>query len=386
MPNRHQSGYVFRKGASWYVRFYDNIAEPDGRIIRRQVCRQIAPYCDRFRCKSDVMPLVEEMLKPVNSGGCLPESVLSVSQFIEDHYLPYVDRDKRPSTSKGYGDIWRFHVKARLGATRLRDFRPVDGERLIHDIARQSEYRLSRTTLKHIKSFRSGVFTYARRQGVLGNANPMQGVSIPRGTEPQETHAYSLEAITAMLAVLTGTARVLVATAGFTGLRRSEIRGLSWQDYEPASNGRFGEIRVERSVWGTRVQPTKTRRSRAAVPVIPALEKILADFRKERGNPQAGFIFEGVRNRKPLDLDTFAKCYIEPVLSANGQQWRWWHPFRRGLATNLHRLGVDDKTIQTILRHSSVQTTREIYIKGVDGDSIAAMKRLEAAIQPSRPN
>jgi integrase len=211
-------------------------------------------------------------------------------------------------------------------------------------------------------------------------------VSIPHGTEPQDTYAYSLEEITAMLAVLSGTARVLVATAGFTGLRRSEIRGLSWQDYEPASNGRFGEIHVERSVWGTQVQPTKTRRSRAAVPVIPALEKILADFRKERGNPQVGFIFEGARNRKPLDLDTFAKCYIEPVLSAQGQQWRWWHPFRRGLATNLHRLGVDDKTIQTILRHSSVQTTREIYIKGVDGDSIAAMKRLEAALQPTRPN
>jgi integrase len=47
---------------------------------------------------------------------------------------------------------------------------------------------------------------------------------------------------------------------------------------------------------------------------------------------------------------------------------------------------VDDKTIQTILRHSSVQTTREIYIKGVDGDSVAAMKQLETAIQSGRPN
>jgi hypothetical protein len=69
-------------------------------------------------------------------------------------------------------------------------------------IARSSEYRLSRTTLKHIKSFLSGVFTYARRQGVLSNANLMQGVSIPRGAEPQDTHAYSLEQITGMLAVL----------------------------------------------------------------------------------------------------------------------------------------------------------------------------------------
>jgi integrase len=76
---------------------------------------------------------------------------------------------------------------------------------------------------------------------------------------------------------------------------------------------------------------------------------------------------------------------VEPVLSAHGARWRWWHPFRRGLATNLHRLGVDDKTIQSLLRHSSVQTTREIYIKGFDGDAVAAMKRLETAIQ-SRPN
>ena len=44
------------------------------------------------------------------------------------------------------------------------------------------------------------------------------------------------------------------------------------------------------------------------------------------------------------------------------------------------------KTIQTILRHSSVQTTREIYIKGFDGDAVAAMKQLEVAIQSRRPN
>lgn len=67
MPNRHQSGYVFRKGGFWYLRFYDNVAGPDGRIERRQVCRKLAPYCDRYRSKRDVMPLVEEMLQPGKS-------------------------------------------------------------------------------------------------------------------------------------------------------------------------------------------------------------------------------------------------------------------------------------------------------------------------------
>jgi hypothetical protein len=90
----------------------------------------------------------------------------------------------------------------------------------------------------------------------------------------------------------------------------------------------------------------------------------------------------------PLNLDNLARRVIQPVLVVNKLRWHGWHAFRRGLATNLHRLGVDDKTIQTILRHSSVQTTREIYIKGVSSDATAAMGRLEVAIQnqSAKPN
>src|SRR5262249_33849564 len=238
MATHHQAGYIFRKGANWYVRFYDNAVE-NGVIVRRQVCRKVAPYCDRYRTKRDVMDLVQEMLQSVNAGVNAPENVLPVQQFIEHHYLPYVEKQKRASTAKGYQDIWRFHIKGSLGAVRLRDFRPVDGERVMQDIARRREYGLSRTTLKHIKSFLSGVFTYARRQGALNGANPMQGVSIPHGAEPGDTYAYSLEEITTMLEALTGTARVLVGVAAFTGLRRSEIRGLRWEDYESAHDGRL---------------------------------------------------------------------------------------------------------------------------------------------------
>ena len=40
----------------------------------------------------------------------------------------------------------------------------------------------------------------------------------------------------------------------------------------------------------------------------------------------------------------------------------WWHgghAFRRGLATNLNRLGVRDKTIQAILRHTQTSANDE---------------------------
>jgi integrase len=60
--------------------------------------------------------------------------------------------------------------------------------------------------------------------------------------------------------------------------------------------------------------------------------------------------------------------------------WNGWHAARRGLGTNLYRLGVPDKVIQTILRHSNVSVTLGYYIKPQSEDVIAAMGRFEAEI------
>ncbi|HEV2197169.1 MAG TPA: tyrosine-type recombinase/integrase, partial [Candidatus Acidoferrum sp.] len=57
-------------------------------------------------------------------------------------------------------------------------------------------------------------------------------------------------------------------------------------------------------------------------------------------------------------------------------EWHGWHAFRRGLATNLHALGVDDKTIQAILRHSNIGITQNIYIKSVNESQVSAMDTL----------
>ena len=95
--------------------------------------------------------------------------MLSVERFIEDHFLPYVDEQKRASTAKGYKDIWNFHVKGKFITARLRDFRTVDGERFLQSLAKEHNYDLSRTTLKHIKSFLSGVFTF-KDDGVFSAA------------------------------------------------------------------------------------------------------------------------------------------------------------------------------------------------------------------------
>jgi len=58
-------------------------------------------------------------------------------------------------------------------------------------------------------------------------------------------------------------------------------------------------------------------------------------------------------------------------------EWHGWHAARRGLGSILYRLGVPDKVIQAILRHSNVNVTLGYYVKSASSDVMAAMGKFE---------
>jgi len=116
----------------------------------------------------------------------------------------------------------------------------------------------------------------------------------------------------------------------------------------------------------------------APVPLLPILSRALAEHKK-RGFGKSGFVFAGPTGR-PRDLATMGTKVTCAALRQAGMEWYGWHAFRRGLATNLNRIGVDARTIQSILRHSNVTTTLSFYVKTSSGDSVAALQRLEKAM------
>jgi hypothetical protein len=70
------------------------------------------------------------------------------------------------------------------------------------------------------------------------------------------------------------------------------------------------------------------------------------------------------------------KLYRTPLPSGTG-----WHAFRRGLATNLHQLGVSDETIQRILPHANAGVTQSCYIKTADFEVAEAMQQFERSLE-----
>ena len=125
-------------------------------------------------------------------------------------------------------------------------------------------------------------------------------------------------------------------------------------------------------MWRSVVGKPKGKAGKGLIPVVPRLRHLLNQQKKA-----SGYILPGRKPDTALNLDELAMDVIRPTLSAHGITWHGWHAFRRGLATNLKQLGVDDLTIQAILRHSDVSVTRRAYIKTVPTDSDDAMNALE---------
>jgi integrase len=123
------------------------------------------------------------------------------------------------------------------------------------------------------------------------------------------------------------------------------------------------------------------------MPVIAPLLVILNAWKKQALKTDGCWMFQaGFTQKKdhpaslldaasltPLSPANLLRDVIAPALEKAEIPRHGFHAFRRGIATNLRSLGVDDLTISEVLRHSDVKVTRQSYIKRVSRKSVEGM-------------
>ena len=379
-----QTGCIYKSknGERWLARWRQDVIE-NGEKKRKMRFRDIAPVNDAYRTEKDVQPLLDEILAPINAGRVKPESTLAVAEYGENYWLPWVRENCKPSTIAGYETYWNAYLAPQLEKVSLRDFRTVDAANLLSSLHRAKV--CGRTMLKHCKSIFSGIFTLARNQGVLDAPNPVQGAMLPKkAAAPKETHAVTLDEVTAMLEAIRTTKvedkeitpvhrlklRAAVALQFFAGLRPGEARGARWENFDGK------RLMVRESIWRSHTTTPKTEESAKAVPIIEPLTGILAELREADGNPASGLILCGPR-KAPMSLDNVSRRILQPLLRAAKIEWHGWYSLRRGVATTIASLSKDPLASKGLLRHSSLATTQEHYIKDVPENTVSAMKQLE---------
>ena len=144
-----------------------------------------------------------------------------------------------------------------------------------------------------------------------------------------------------------------------TGLRRGEICGLKWEDFD-AENGK---LKVRRSVakrkgGGLNIGETKTETGTRTIVLPPSTAELL---RKRKETAVSEWIFPNIYEpEKPMHPD-YAYHRLKTLLKQAELPLIRFHDLRHTFATMALEHGMDVKTLSATIGHVSSATTLDIY-------------------------
>jgi integrase len=162
--------------------------------------------------------------------------------------------------------------------------------------------------------------------------------------------------------------KTLLMVAVFTGLRASELRGLRWSDVDLKSGAVTVTQRAD--LWNNIGSP-KSKGSRRTVPIGPELVRALKEWKLACPKGDLDLVFpttEGkVSHHKNIMLALEAIMVKAGVVDRHGKPKYGLHCFRHFFASWCINRKADGgrelppKTVQTLLGHSSITMTMDIY-------------------------
>lgn len=425
-----QAGSIYVQAGSWCVRWRETVTDENGtrRQQRFRRVREVTPADQRSKNRKtgklyipdDVQENVEEIMRSANQGlrvSAEAKANPTIGYLVEKSYFPERERlvqqqSVKPSTLKGYRDIWNLHLKNRIGQVFIRDFQRVNAFDLWQQI-REDHPTLTGRTLQHVRTFLSGVFRWAMNRGIYSGENPATA-SLPEGLPHGEpTQAYTVAEVVKIIQVLPSPlAQAIIAIAYGAGLRKGELAAVRWGDYTPTDTG--ATISVSQSSWNGEILKPKNAASTDTVKLDSVFAEYVEAYRQFCGDPTSGLMFpgttvknpDGTRIQRPINLDSFARWQLLPILhrcaickrhpAIHGKNalatagveehkfqrdtalpaWKGWHAFRRGNATLLAS-EKDREAASLMLRHSGSDVTDRHYILTSKQEKRAAAAREE---------
>lgn len=246
-------------------------------------------------------------------------------------------------------------------------------------------------TREKIRDAMSSIFNHAIRWE-LTDRNPITGptkrsgvrVSAKRERTPDILEIQEMQLLLAALGIRE---RAMLFLDMPSGLRRGELAGLKWEDFD------FKKLHVSvtRSLVDQHVGPVKTETSRKLMPIDEFVAReLLAWHDVTPYKKPSNYVWATDANRagakrgkQPVWLSTVMRDYIQPMARKLGIQKKMsWHTFRHTFSSILKGNGEDVKVVQELLRHSTSRMTLDTYTQALGPDKRAAQSKVVGMIRP----
>jgi integrase len=372
------TGHVYRvdraRGPVWYAKY----RLPDG----RQVQKKIGPvWTERGRPAAGYLTkrLAEDWLRETLDQarrGTLPGMVRTGATFADAaaEYLRYVehDRERKPSTVRGYRSVIHVHLL------------PAFGELPVEDV---STAVIEGWLAGYEGSTRSRNKLLIQLHGILERARKVYGLSGNAATDVEkfrqrasgDIQVFSPEEVWALVrAAESEQDAAIFLTAAFTGLRIGELLALRWRDVDFAGS----VVRVRASYYLGQLTTPKSGKVRA-VPLAPAVAAALAPLsQREDWTGDDELVFVGASGSY-LDGSALRRRYKAALVAAGLRPLRF-HDLRHTFGTRMIAK-ADIRRVQEWMGHADVQTTmRYLHYAPREEDARLVAEAFEIEELPAR--
>ena len=361
-----------KSGNIWVLRYRITLA--DGRRMEKVVpvcCVRDFPKERDARREADRLGLTAR----INNEPADTRIRLAV---LAEHYLkngfgPDALRPKTERTILNTEHLVRAYLVSRWGEQIADEIKPLDIQRWLKSL--HSEKGLAWSTISKIRGTMLRMYKIGALHELV-TRNPVLPVETRSNTNYKAILVTPHQTLTIIESLPNPLHRVLVITCAATALRASELLALRWGDvlWDQA------KIAISKRWSRGKDGPTKPGKSEGHVPLHPALALRLEQWHAQTPySKHTDFVFPSLKagGRVPISPAVFVADHLRPAAIKAGVQIEpgqrfGLHNLRHSLSSWLvNKAKVEPKTVQSILRHSRIQTTLDLYTQG-DGDETRA--------------
>ena len=324
-------------------------------------------------------------------------ATIKFEDFARQWFKEYAELKLKTQTIRGYHYLEPRIYKA-LGHLRLDKITPRHVQRFITDLTEMPcgnnpDKKLSAKIVKLHLSLVSTIFDYAIKMQMIKD-NPCRNVTLP-SPDKKERKIYTVEEVQKILTLFNTEPIenlkyvVFFTMALYTGLRRGELLGLEWKDFDWNRN----IFTVNRnSLWtkerGMYTDTLKTASSNRCLKMQPELIELLSQYRNWQNEHKAAVGNKWQENDRlfttweglPMHVTSPAD-FLKEFCKRHGIRYCGPHSWRHLHASLMIESGVDVKTVQSCLGHSSCTTTMTTYLHSFQSAQAAAMDAVANAIR-----
>lgn len=242
-----------------------------------------------FRTKSEAIEAgVKAYNEYINVGHCIEPSKMSYSDYLDYWMKEHCEINLKYHTIQAYQNIIKNHIKPKLGFYMLSQLTTSVIQEFINNIYLEKGF--SKNFLKNILKVLKGSLGYATDVVGFIKVNPSLKVRLPKYDIPDSDPVYILsnEEVEKILERFSNNPCVYYAflTAYYTGLRVSEVFGLTWDDIDFENK----IIDVEHSIYDKPkdikgrwyIGTTKTFKGKRKIYMSETLCNALINFKKRQ--------------------------------------------------------------------------------------------------------